>query len=110
MQHINIYFFSVRIFKTDKHKIWEVLTIFQNFTKVFRFYEDDKWNFKVYIHYEEYNLKAGYLRPLSSWLVLIVLASQRVTTPFLSLITARVSPSLSQPIPVHILLNEGFFL
>lgn len=44
-----------------------------------------------------------YLSPLSSWLVLMVLASQRVTTPFLSLMTASVSPSLSQPIPVHIL-------
>lgn len=48
----------------------------------------------------------AYLKPLSICWVFLVLASQRNTTPLLSLMIANVSPSLSQPIPVHILRKQ----
>lgn len=49
------------------------------------------------------NHKMHYLSPLSMGEVLCVLASHSMITPFLSLITAKVSPSLSHPIPVQAL-------
>lgn len=48
----------------------------------------------------------SYLMPLSNWLVLLVLASQRKMALHLSAIIAKVSPSLSQSIATQLLKEK----
>lgn len=50
--------------------------------------------------------KCSYLMPLSTWLVLFVFASHRIMALDLSVIIAKVSPSLSQSIATQLLKKE----